>query len=70
MFEVIIEGVEDCNCFKKRGKKFPQTFESSYGAKTKAQELIDSMNDTFCGVHHFSLKIEDNKFIILAKRVV
>ena len=70
MYEVVIEGVEDCNCYKKRGETLPQKFESSYEAKTKAEKLILKMNDIFCGVHDFSLKIEDNRFIIVAKRVV
>ena len=70
MYEVVIEGIKDCNCYKKRGETLPQKFESAFGAKTKALEIIEHMNDTFCGVHHFLLKEEDKKFIIVAKRVI
>ena len=70
MYEVIIDGVSDCNCYKRRGEALPQIFDSSYEAKSKAQELVLKMNDSFCGVHDFLLKIEDNKFIITAKRVI
>lgn len=70
MYEVLIEGIDDCNCYKKRGEELPQTFESSNEAKSKAEDLIDKMNDSFCGVHQFSLRIYANRYTIVSKRVI
>lgn len=70
MYTITIEGVDDCNCYKRRGEELPQSFQTKFNAKQKAEELVEQMEDDFCGVHEFSIKEDGDNFIIEAKRVV
>lgn len=62
MFQVIVE--RECGCFKRSDMQANISMDSKDEALLKSIEMKDRMNDNFCSKHKFSVKEEDNTFII------
>lgn len=61
-YTVTIE--KECGCFKKSGIELPKTFENAQEAENEANDLASDMNATFCHKHSFSVKKEENGYVI------
>jgi len=63
MFTVDLE--KKCGCAKKDQElTLPQSFESETEAEMTALKLANHMNTNYCKKHRFSVKKEENQFII------
>jgi hypothetical protein len=63
MFTVDLE--KKCGCAKKdQNLNLPQSFESEAEAEITALRLANHMNSNYCKKHRFSVKKEENQFII------
>ena len=54
-----------CGCFKRSSYEQEQHFESTDAALKKAEEMIDDMNNSFCGRHTFGLDARDKEKLII-----
>ena len=54
----------ECGCFKRSDLENNLNIESKDDAMMKAQEMINHMNEKFCGKHGFSLTENGNDFSI------
>ena len=55
----------ECGCFKRSDYKARQTFDTPQAAKIKAEEMIEDMNENFCGRHSFALDARDSENLII-----
>lgn len=62
MFKIIVE--RECGCFKRSHMSNNLELTSKDEALIKAIEMRDEMNNEFCGKHKFSMREEENNFII------
>ncbi|MFT5659793.1 MAG: hypothetical protein ACI9TV_000420 [Sulfurimonas sp.] len=62
MFKIIVE--RQCGCFKRSDMEADTTMDSKDEALLKSIEMRDTMNNDFCAKHKFTVKEEDNNFII------
>ncbi len=46
----------ECGCFKRSGYDVEQIFANHDEALVKAEEMVENMNETFCGIHKFTLQ--------------
>lgn len=63
MFDIIVE--KECGCFRRSDLEAKITLDSKDEALLKSIEMRDIMNDKFCDKHRFSIKEEENTFIIM-----
>ncbi len=54
MYKVIIEN--ECNCFIKSDLESEKSFNSEFEAKMEAEDMLESMNKSFCKKHKFRLE--------------
>ncbi len=62
MYKIIVE--KQCGCFKRSDMEASSVMDSKDDALLKSIEMRDTMNNKFCAKHTFSIKEEDNTFII------
>ena len=62
MFQIVVE--RECGCFKRSDMQANITLESKDEALLKSIEMRDIMNNKFCAKHKFTVKEEENTFII------
>lgn len=62
MFKIIVE--RQCGCFKRSDMEAEIAVDSKDEALLKSIEMKDTMNNDFCSKHKFSVKEEENTFII------
>lgn len=62
MSTIIVE--KECGCFKREGYQNNIVCESKEEALTKALEMTEDMNETFCKKHCFSV-VEDGENIVI-----
>ena len=62
MFKVIVE--KECGCFKKSDMVNNEVIEAKDDALLKGIDMVNTMNDDFCGKHNFKLLEVENDFII------
>lgn len=62
MFKIIVE--RQCGCFKRSDMQSDIIVESKDEALLKSIEMRDTMNNKFCKKHAFSVKEQDNTFVI------
>lgn len=55
---------KECGCFKKSTLENNLKFDSNDDALIKAQEMVEHMNNKFCGKHNFTLVEDKNIFQI------
>ncbi|MEN4045863.1 MULTISPECIES: hypothetical protein [Sulfurimonas] len=62
MFKIIVE--RECGCFKRSNLQSSTEIASKDEALMKSLEMVNHMNDEFCGKHKFKVEEADNTFII------
>ena len=62
MFKIIVE--KECGCFKRSDFQNNIEVESKDEALTKALDMVNYMNEEFCGKHKFKVEEADNTFVI------
>ena len=62
MFKITVD--KECGCFKKSDFENNRTFSSKDDALIEAQNMVNVMNNDFCGKHDFTLREEDTNFSI------
>jgi len=63
VYKIIVE--RECGCFKRSEMKNYLEIESKDDALLKSVEMKNTMNDTFCSKHKFSVKEDGNSFLIV-----
>lgn len=54
-----------CGCFNRSDYEKEQSFETAEAAQEKAQEMIDDMNNNFCGRHTFGLDSSNPEQLVI-----
>ena len=62
MFKIIVE--KECGCFKRSSFINNAQVASKDEALTKSLEMVQHMNDEFCGKHKFKVEEAGNAFLI------
>ena len=62
MFQIIVE--RQCGCFKRSDMEANISMDSKDEALLRSIEMRDTMNNDFCAKHKFTVKEEENTFII------
>lgn len=62
MYKVIME--RECGCFKRSGEEAMKSFEDKDSALIHANELKNSMNETYCQKHRFSVVEQGDDLVI------
>jgi len=61
---ITVKMQRECGCFKKSSYKSIETFANIEDAKSKANEICESMNINFCQKHKF-ISVEENDEITI-----
>jgi hypothetical protein len=56
-----------CSCFQRSGYDQEQQFSTIEEAEERAEEMVEDMNESFCGVHTFSAMTSGNTITITGK---
>ncbi|MBL4730075.1 MAG: hypothetical protein JKY28_01555 [Sulfurimonas sp.] len=62
MYSIVVE--KQCGCFKRSKMESNLVLDSKDDALLKCIEMKDEMNEKFCDKHRFSIKEEENRFVI------
>ena len=62
MFKIIVEN--ECGCFKKSGMVNGESISSKDDALLKSIDMVNVMNNEFCGKHDFKLQEVGDDFVI------
>ncbi len=62
MFKIIIE--KECGCFKRSDMINGETIENKDDALLKSIDMVNTMNNEFCGKHEFKLQEIGADFVI------
>ena len=62
MFKITVE--KECGCFKRSDLSNNIQIESKDDALTTSLDMVNKMNDDFCGKHEFKLLEVENTFVI------
>ncbi|MDQ7045921.1 MAG: hypothetical protein Q9M32_08415 [Sulfurimonas sp.] len=62
MYQIIVE--RQCGCFKRSELEASIEMDSKEEALLKSIEMRDIMNNDFCPKHSFTIKEEENTFVI------
>lgn len=54
----------ECGCFKRSGYDSKQTFATKAEAIERAEEMVEDMNESFCGAHNFRVIDKGDDVII------
>lgn len=46
----------ECGCFKRSGYDSVQTFATKADAMNRAEDMVEDMNESFCGAHSFGIR--------------
>lgn len=62
MFKIIVE--KECGCFKKSDMQNAESIDNKDDALMKSLDMVNKMNDDFCGKHDFKLQEVGDDFVI------
>lgn len=62
MFKIIVD--KECGCFKRSDFQNNIEVDSKDEALTKSLEMVNYMNDEFCGKHTFKVEEAGDTFVI------
>jgi len=65
MYKIVVE--KECGCFKKSDFENNKQVESKDEALTESLNMVNVMNNDFCGKHEFKLQEVGNDFVIAFK---
>ncbi len=54
----------ECGCFKRSGYDPVQKFATREEAIKRAEDMVEDMNESFCGLHRFSIDDSNDDIII------
>jgi hypothetical protein len=62
MFKIVVE--KECGCFKRSDMQSNTAVATKDEALVKSLEMVNEMNNEFCGKHNFEVREVANDFII------
>jgi len=62
MFKIVVE--KECGCFKRSDFENNVAVESKDEALAKSLEMVNYMNEEFCGKHKFKVEEAEDSFVI------
>lgn len=57
----------ECGCFKRSGYDSIQEFTTKEEAEERASDMVEDMNESFCGMHNFSVDSSGDDIVIKVK---
>lgn len=58
-----------CGCFNRSGYDEVQEFDNYSDALERAKEMVEDMNESFCGFHSFSLEEQDGGDVLINGKI-
>jgi hypothetical protein len=65
MFKVVVD--KECGCFRRSTLRNDREFQDKDKALEESLEMVDVMNNEFCGKHEFAMSHDDKTFTISMK---